>query len=92
MPEQGDDREIARDEDWVRASLHVPRLWAAAASRVARADDMVGQGLPFAGRCCETERMTTRAGQPAQESDLIDVEALVAAFYSKVPDVTNPDQ
>jgi len=36
--------------------------------------------------------MTTRAGQPAQESDLIDVEALVAAYYSKVPDVTNPDQ
>jgi phosphoglucomutase len=36
--------------------------------------------------------MTTRAGLPAQESDLIDVEELVAAYYSKVPDVTNPDQ
>ena len=36
--------------------------------------------------------MTTRAGQPAQASDLIDVEELVAAYYSKIPDVTNPDQ
>jgi phosphoglucomutase len=36
--------------------------------------------------------MTTRAGQPAQESDLINVEELVAAYYSKIPDVTNPDQ
>jgi phosphoglucomutase len=36
--------------------------------------------------------MTTRAGLPAQESDLINVEELVAAYYSKVPDVTNPDQ
>jgi phosphoglucomutase len=34
----------------------------------------------------------TRAGQPAQESDLIDVEALIAAYFEKVPDVTNPDQ
>jgi len=36
--------------------------------------------------------MTTRAGQPAQESDLIDVEELVAAYYSKIPDVTDPEQ
>jgi len=36
--------------------------------------------------------MTTRAGQPAQESDLINVEELVAAYFAKVPDVTNPDQ
>jgi phosphoglucomutase len=36
--------------------------------------------------------MTTRAGLPAQESDLIDVHELVAAYYAKVPDVTNPDQ
>jgi len=36
--------------------------------------------------------MTTRAGQPAQESDLIDVEALIAAYFEKVPDVTNPEQ
>ncbi|GAB2455081.1 phosphoglucomutase [Conyzicola lurida] len=36
--------------------------------------------------------MTTRAGQPAQETDLINVEELVAAYYEKVPDVTNPDQ
>ncbi|TBN58283.1 alpha-D-glucose phosphate-specific phosphoglucomutase [Glaciihabitans arcticus] len=36
--------------------------------------------------------MTSRAGTPAQTEDLIDVEALVAAYYSLVPDVTNPDQ
>ena len=36
--------------------------------------------------------MNARAGQPAQESDLIDVKALVAAYYSGVPDVTNPEQ
>jgi phosphoglucomutase len=36
--------------------------------------------------------MTTRAGLPAQESDLINVDELVAAYYEKVPDVTNPDQ
>ena len=36
--------------------------------------------------------MNTRAGQPAQESDLVDVRALVAAYYEKVPDVTNAEQ
>ena len=35
---------------------------------------------------------TTRAGTPAQESDLIDVKALIAAYYELVPDVTNPNQ
>jgi len=34
--------------------------------------------------------MTDRAGTPAQESDLIDVHALVEAYYQKVPDVSNP--
>ncbi len=36
--------------------------------------------------------MNARAGQPAQESDLIDPKALVAAYYELVPDVTNPEQ
>jgi len=36
--------------------------------------------------------MNARAGQQAQESDLIDVPALIAAYYALVPDVTNPDQ
>ena len=36
--------------------------------------------------------MTTRAGTDAQPSDLIDVHELVEAYYSLVPDVTNPDQ
>jgi len=36
--------------------------------------------------------MNTRAGTPAQASDLIDVHALVAAYYELKPDVTNPDQ
>jgi phosphoglucomutase len=36
--------------------------------------------------------MTSRAGQPAQASDLIDVHALVKAYYDLVPDVTKPEQ
>ena len=38
--------------------------------------------------------MTThpRAGQPAQDSDLIDVAALVTAYYTGHPDVTDPAQ
>ncbi|MFC5502440.1 phosphoglucomutase (alpha-D-glucose-1,6-bisphosphate-dependent) [Lysinimonas soli] len=36
--------------------------------------------------------MTDRAGTPAQESDLIDVHALVEAYYQKVPDVNDPAQ
>jgi phosphoglucomutase len=35
---------------------------------------------------------TTRAGTPAQESDLIDVPALISAYYDLVPDVTDPNQ
>ena len=33
-----------------------------------------------------------RAGKPAQESDLIDVDALLAAYHDIVPDPENPDQ
>jgi phosphoglucomutase len=36
--------------------------------------------------------MNTRAGLPAEKSDLIDVPALVRAYYDLVPDVTNPAQ
>jgi phosphoglucomutase len=36
--------------------------------------------------------MTTRAGTPAQESDLIDVEALIKAYYDLKPDVSEPEQ
>lgn len=36
--------------------------------------------------------MNTRAGTIAQPSDLIDEEALLAAYYDKHPDVANPDQ
>jgi len=36
--------------------------------------------------------MNARAGLPAQESDLINVHDLVEAYYSRTPDVTNPDQ
>ena len=36
--------------------------------------------------------MNTRAGTPAEATDLIDVTALIEAYYSLVPDVTNPDQ
>ncbi len=33
-----------------------------------------------------------RAGQPALESDLIDVDALIAAYYDLTPDPEDPDQ
>jgi phosphoglucomutase len=33
-----------------------------------------------------------RAGQPAQPEDLVDVDELVDAYYSRVPDATNPDE
>lgn len=36
--------------------------------------------------------MNERAGTPAQESDLIDVDALVAAYYDLEPDVAIPTQ
>jgi phosphoglucomutase len=36
--------------------------------------------------------MTDRAGLPAEESDLVDVTALVAAYFSGVPDVSIPEQ
>jgi len=36
--------------------------------------------------------VNTRAGTLAQPSDLIDEEALLAAYYDKHPDVSNPDQ
>ena len=36
--------------------------------------------------------MNSRAGQPAQPSDLIDVHELVAAYYALVPDVTKAEQ
>jgi phosphoglucomutase len=36
--------------------------------------------------------MNARAGQPAQNSDLIDVKALIRAYYDLVPDVTIPEQ
>lgn len=36
--------------------------------------------------------MSVRAGQPAQNSDLVDVAALLAAYYSLVPDITVAEQ
>ncbi|WP_353510614.1 phosphoglucomutase (alpha-D-glucose-1,6-bisphosphate-dependent) [Intrasporangium sp.] len=33
-----------------------------------------------------------RAGQPAQDRDLIDVDELVAAYYDRHPDADNPDE
>ncbi|AQP47212.1 phosphoglucomutase, alpha-D-glucose phosphate-specific [Tessaracoccus aquimaris] len=33
-----------------------------------------------------------RAGQPAQESDLINVDEVIAAYYDLIPDPDNPDQ
>jgi phosphoglucomutase len=36
--------------------------------------------------------MNARAGLPAEKSDLIDVPALVAAYYERVPDVSKPEE
>ncbi len=36
--------------------------------------------------------MTDRAGTPAQPSDLIDVQELVAAYYGRTPDLNDPAQ
>ena len=36
--------------------------------------------------------MNARAGQPAQTSDLVDVHALLAAYYERVPDVSIAEQ
>ncbi|RRD47901.1 phosphoglucomutase (alpha-D-glucose-1,6-bisphosphate-dependent) [Tessaracoccus sp. OH4464_COT-324] len=33
-----------------------------------------------------------RAGQLAQESDLVDVDAMISAYYDRTPDPTDPDQ
>ncbi len=33
-----------------------------------------------------------RAGQPAQESDLVDIDALLTAYHDLVPDPSDPDQ
>jgi len=34
----------------------------------------------------------SRAGQPAQESDLVDIAALISAYYSEHPDIADPAQ
>ena len=36
--------------------------------------------------------MHKRAGQLAQLNDLVDIDALLAAYYDVIPDVNNPDQ
>ncbi|MCP1504367.1 phosphoglucomutase [Curtobacterium herbarum] len=36
--------------------------------------------------------MNDRAGTPATADDLVDLDALTAAYYDRVPDVTNPEQ
>lgn len=36
--------------------------------------------------------MTSRAGLPAEESDLIDVDELIAAYYDRKPDPSDPTQ
>ena len=36
--------------------------------------------------------MSSRAGQPAEASDLIDIDELIAAYYDRKPDATVPEQ
>ena len=48
--------------------------------------------IAFVSGLREDGGMHERAGQPAQASDLIDVEKLLADYYAIVPDVDNPEQ
>ena len=48
--------------------------------------------MPQRGRVRFNTRMDPRAGQPAQASDLIDVDAVLAAYEDLHPDVSIPDQ
>ncbi len=41
---------------------------------------------------CETVAMTARAGLPALDSDLVDIDELLLAYFERVPDVTVPEQ
>lgn len=40
----------------------------------------------------QTIPMTSRAGLPAEEKDLIDVDELIAAYYDRIPDPSDPAQ
>ncbi|MDQ1661000.1 MAG: phosphoglucomutase [Blastococcus sp.] len=48
------------------------------------------RGAPLIGRMCAMAH--PRAGQPALPEDLIDVDAVIGAYYDLVPDPANPDQ
>lgn len=43
-------------------------------------------------RAGQTIPMTSRAGLPAEEKDLIDVDELIAAYYDRIPDPSDPGQ
>ena len=36
--------------------------------------------------------MNSRAGLPAEETDLVDIDELISAYYARIPDPHNPDQ
>src|SRR5215218_7762666 len=50
------------------------------------------RGVSPRTRARQTEGMHERAGTPATASDLIDVEALVRAYYERKPDASVPEQ
>src|SRR5215218_9533147 len=53
-----------------------------------------GRGVVGRRRSRHSEDMsaTSRAGQPAEPSDLVDVSELLAAYADRVPDPDDPDQ
>src|SRR5674476_1297571 len=55
--------------------------------------DQIQESSPLTPRPCQDEGMAhERAGLVALPSDLIDVDAVLAAYHDIVPDPTNPDQ
>ena len=59
-----------------------------------RSPPCVQSGVVARRRSRHDEAMsaTSRAGQPAEPSDLVDVDALLAAYDDRVPDPDDPDQ
>ena len=96
---RGDDRE-ARAAGGARPAVHPHQRHGRRGARGAR--DLHGRdrrshprltGRGVVGRTGgQTGRMHERAGTQATESDLIDVEALVRAYYEQKPDASVPEQ
>jgi phosphoglucomutase len=50
------------------------------------------KSVPIRAPKRQTGHMSSRAGQPAEASDLIDIDELIAAYYDRKPDAAVPEQ